>query len=128
MTSLVRAKITAFAGSPGGTEGEYTFTIQVEDGGGVVTYSGVQPENLPFWGNTVQVDPAKLVGTIIMAQMTRPQNIIECWFIMPPMVADCGQPPPTPVTMMEIERIRQGIPAVSPSDTGSTFPDGGGLI
>jgi len=47
---------------------------------------------------------------------------------MPPMVADCGQPPPTPGTMMEIERIRQGIPTVSASDTGNTFPDGGGLI
>jgi hypothetical protein len=63
-----------------------------------------------------------------MAQMTRPQNIIECWFIMPPMVADCGQPPPMPGTMMEIERIRQGIPTVSASDTGNTAPEGGGLI
>jgi hypothetical protein len=128
VTQLVRAKITAFAGSPGGTEGEYTFTIQVEEGGGVVTYSGVQPENLPFWGTTVQVDPAKLVGTIIMAQMTRPQNIIECWFIVPPMVADCGQQPPSPGTMTDIERMRQGIPAVSPSDTGNTAPEGGGPI
>jgi hypothetical protein len=120
MTSLVRAKITAFAGSPGGTEGEYTFTIQVEEGGGVVTYSGIQPENLPFWGTTVQVDPAKLVGTIIMAQMTRPQNIIECWFIVPPMVADCGQQPPSPGTMQEIEQRRQNLSTVSIAGNDST--------
>jgi len=56
--------------------------------------------------------------------MTRPQNIIECWFIMPPMVADCGQPPPTPGTMMEIERIRQGIP--SAAAPGGTPVTGGG--
>ena len=122
MTELIRAKIIAFAGSPGGTEAEYTFTIQVEEGGGVVTYSGIQPENLPFWGNTVQVDPVKLVGTIIMAQMTRPQNIIEAWFIVPPMVADCNQQPPTPGTMMDVDRIRRGLPITavgSDSITGS---------
>ena len=54
---LLRAKVTAHTGVPGGSESEYTFTLSYEDADGVVTIDGVRPEWLPFWGDTLKVDP-----------------------------------------------------------------------
>jgi hypothetical protein len=127
MTRSIRAKITGFAGVAPGQEDAFTFSIQYEEGGGIVNLSGVKPEWLPYWGGSIQVDPAKCVGWIVPAQITQPEGRIEVFFSIPPAVADCadqGQPSPG---MTEAERERMGIPAVSPSETGNTAPETGGL-
>lgn len=123
----IRAKITAYDGPANGPERDYTFTLTIEEGGGTFSISGVKPSNRPFWGNTIQVDPSKLVGQIVPAQISKPENLIEAWFVIPPRVENCdtGQPGSGGMTMEEMRR--EGIPTVSPSDVGNTTPESGGI-
>ena len=122
---LLRAKVTAHTGVPGGSESEYTFTLSYEDADGVVTIDGVRPEWLPFWGDTLKVDPSKLIGKIVPAQLSDPENRIEAFFYIPPMVSDCGTSPGSALTEQEraaamIQMAVRSQPSITADSTTSS--------
>lgn len=127
MIRPVRAKITAYAGQSPGPESGITFTVAVEEGGGIVTYSGVQSEWSGFWGMGINIDAARCVGWIVPAQLSMPEGRVEVFFIPPPAVAACDPGQPQPGQPMPDDVIREGIPAVSPSETGNIAPESGGI-